>query len=73
MALRKKQMKFSYNLLNCRKNFSKAGVSVVYATMILFYALKDGAVPIEAKAKNKTRELFENIKEEDLEKVDKKL
>lgn len=30
--------------------FSKAGVSVVYGSLILFYALKDPKVPIKAKA-----------------------
>ena len=30
--------------------FSKAGVSVVYGSLLLFYALKDTNVPIKAKA-----------------------
>ncbi len=30
--------------------FSKAGVSVVYGALLLFYALKDPNVPIKAKA-----------------------
>ena len=30
--------------------FSKAGVSVIYGALLLFYALKDPSVPVEAKA-----------------------
>ncbi len=33
-----------------KKNFSKAGVSVVYAVLLLFYSLKDPNVPAKAKA-----------------------
>lgn len=33
-----------------KKNFSKAGVSVVYGALLLFYSLKDPSVPIKAKA-----------------------
>lgn len=33
-----------------KKTFSKAGVQVVYAALILFYALKDPTVPAKAKA-----------------------
>lgn len=29
--------------------FSKAGISVIYGTLLLFYALKDPKVPIKAK------------------------
>ncbi len=33
-----------------KKNFSKAGASVVYAVLLLFYSLKDPNVPAKAKA-----------------------
>lgn len=33
-----------------KKTFSKAGVQVVYGALLLFYALKDPAVPEKAKA-----------------------
>lgn len=33
-----------------KKNFSKAGASVVYAVLLLFYSLKDPNVPTKAKA-----------------------
>lgn len=33
-----------------KKTFSKAGVQVVYGALLLFYALKDPAVPAKAKA-----------------------
>ena len=33
-----------------KKNFSKAGISVVYGALLLFYALKDPSVPMKAKA-----------------------
>ncbi|MCI6691396.1 MAG: DUF1232 domain-containing protein [Clostridium sp.] len=32
-----------------KKNFSKAGASVVYAVLLLFYSLKDPNVPAKAK------------------------
>lgn len=39
------------SLLNkIKKNFSKAGVSVVYGALLLFYSLKDPSVPMKAKA-----------------------
>lgn len=33
-----------------KKNFSKAGISVVYGVLLLFYALKDPSVPAKVKA-----------------------
>lgn len=107
-----------------KKNFSKAGVSVVYGALLLFYSLSDPGVPPKAKAtiiaalgyfispidllpdaipvmgygddlaaivtalgiisiylteetkkktKNKTRELFGNVKESDFDIVDSKI
>ena len=37
-------------LKKIKKNFSKAGVSVVYGALLLFYSLKDPSVPMKAKA-----------------------
>lgn len=37
-------------LQKIKKNFSKAGVSVVYGALLLFYSLKDPSVPMKAKA-----------------------
>lgn len=37
-------------LKKLKKNFSKAGVSVVYGALLLFYSLKDPSVPMKAKA-----------------------
>lgn len=37
-------------LKKIKKNFSKAGVSVVYGALLLFYSLKDPSVPMRAKA-----------------------
>ena len=107
-----------------KKNFSKAGVSVVYGALLLFYSLKDPSVPMKAKAtivgalgyfiapidliadpipvagygddlaaiiaalgvisiyltdetkqkaKNKTKELFGDVKDSDFEVIDKKI
>ena len=37
-------------LKKIKKNFSKAGVSVVYGALLLFYSLKDPSVPMKAKS-----------------------
>lgn len=111
-------------LKKIKKNFSKAGVSVVYGALLLFYSLKDPSVPMKAKAtivgalgyfiapidliadpipvagygddlaaiiaalgvisiyltdetkqkaKNKTKELFGDVKDSDFEVIDKKI